>query len=46
MQVWPYQWEFKPADRRRELVKAGALILAEIERIDRAAATGKSSIAA
>lgn len=27
----------RPGDRRRELVKAGALILAEIERIDRAA---------
>lgn len=28
----------KPGDRRRELVKAGALILAELERLDRAAA--------
>lgn len=35
MQVWPYQWEYKPADERRNLVKAGALIIAEIERLDR-----------
>lgn len=27
---------FKPRSRRRDLVKAGALILAEIERLDRA----------
>ena len=35
---WPWDpsW-WKPTDARRELVKAGALILAEIERIDRAA---------
>lgn len=33
---WPWdpRW-WKPTDRRRDLVKAGALILAEIERIDR-----------
>jgi hypothetical protein len=31
---WDYGW-WKPAGRRRNLVKAGALILAEIERIDR-----------
>jgi hypothetical protein len=35
--AWPQDWEFKPADPRRMLVKAGALILAEIERLDRAA---------
>lgn len=37
-QWWPWEarW-WKPGDRRRELVKAGALILAEIERLDRAA---------
>jgi len=35
-QVWPYRWEWKPADRRRNLVKAAALLLAEIERMDRA----------
>ena len=37
---WPIQWMaawFKPTNRRRDLVKAGALILAEIERLDRAA---------
>jgi hypothetical protein len=34
---WPEDWTFKPADTRRQLVKAGALILAEIERLDRAA---------
>ncbi len=31
---WPDNW-WKPSDRRRNLVKAGALILAEIERLDR-----------
>lgn len=37
--TWPSNWDsdwWKPTDRRRDLVKAGALILAEIERIDRA----------
>lgn len=35
--VWPWAREWwKPAGRRRSLVKAGALILAEIERLDRA----------
>ena len=34
---WPWRREsWKPCDRRRMLVKAGALILAEIERLDRA----------
>lgn len=39
MKLWPWDasW-WKPSDRRRDLVKAGALILAEIERLDRAAA--------
>ena len=34
--VWPWDaaW-WKPGDHRRNLVKAGALILAEIERLDR-----------
>lgn len=37
--LWPWDHEFwKSTDRRGELVKAGALILAEIERLDRAAA--------
>ena len=36
--LWPWsvQW-WKPKDRRRDLVRAGALIVAEIERLDRAA---------
>ena len=37
--IWPRAWDlkwWKPSDRRRNLVKAGALILAEIERLDRA----------
>lgn len=33
---WERQW-WKPKDRRRDLVRAAALIVAEIERIDRAA---------
>lgn len=33
---WSRKW-WKPTNRRRDLVKAGALILAEIERLDRAA---------
>lgn len=38
-QYWPWdaKW-WKPTDRRRDLVKAGALIVAEIERLDRKAA--------
>jgi len=31
---WPAEW-FKPRTPREDLVKAGALILAEIERLDR-----------
>lgn len=35
--LWPWsQGWLKPKDRRRDLVRAGALILAEIERLDRA----------
>lgn len=34
--AWPFEaGSFRPGDRRRDLVKAGALILAEIERLDR-----------
>lgn len=43
-ELWPRSWDytwFKPKDRRRDLVKAGALILAEIERLDRAALSAK-----
>jgi hypothetical protein len=38
--LWPQSWAiswFKPKSRRADLVKAGALILADIELIDRAA---------
>lgn len=34
-QVWPYRWEWKPKDRRSNLVRAAALLIAEIERVDR-----------
>ena len=35
-QLWPWQMNWwKPTDKRRNLVKAGALIVAEIERLDR-----------
>jgi hypothetical protein len=35
--VWPWEWHwFKPRDRRYNLVRAAALLLAEIERLDRA----------
>lgn len=36
--LWPMEWDlkwWKPKDRRRNLVRAGALVLAEIERLDR-----------
>lgn len=37
-QLWPWDREWwKPKDRRRNLVKAAALIVAEIDRLDRAA---------
>lgn len=35
---WPVDWHddsFKPSDNRRNLVKAAALLIAEIERLDR-----------
>lgn len=40
--TWPWArtW-WKPKDRRRDLVRAAALIIAEIERIDRAEARAK-----
>ena len=38
-EIWPWELKWwKPTDRRRDLVKAAALIIAEIERLDRAAA--------
>ena len=37
--MWPWErWWFKVSGPRRDLVKAGALVLAEIERLDRAEA--------
>jgi hypothetical protein len=34
--IWPWEREWwRPGKRRRDLVKAGALIVAEIERLDR-----------
>lgn len=44
--VWPYSisW-WKPTDRRRNLVKAGALIIAEIERLDRLPTPPSSEVA-
>lgn len=37
--LWPWDaTSFKPKDERSNLVRAGALILAEIERLDRSAA--------
>ena len=39
-ELWPASWSkswWKPTDRRRDLVKAAALLIAEIERLDRAA---------
>lgn len=38
--LWPWDNEWwKPGSYRRNLVKAGALIVAEIERLDRASST-------
>lgn len=39
---WEYRW-WKPADRRRNLIKAAALIIADIERLDRAATATEGS---
>ncbi|MGR0183189.1 hypothetical protein [Azospirillum aestuarii] len=38
---WPWvaRW-WKPKDRRRDLIRAAALLVAEIERLDRATGTG------
>lgn len=43
---WPRGWHpahFRPTTRRRTLIKAGALILAEIARLDRARAKANGS---
>jgi hypothetical protein len=44
---WPWdpRWNKRGKDRRRDLVKAGALILAEIERLDRQRASGNEEAA-
>lgn len=45
--LWPWSSEWwKPTDHRANLVKAGALIIAEIERVDRASARRSESVAA
>lgn len=36
---WSHRW-WKPKSRRRDLIRAAALIVAEIERLDRAAQGG------
>lgn len=41
--ILPEGWEPKTGDRRRELIKAGALIIAEIERLDRAEAASRKT---
>lgn len=33
--LWPFEGKPKFKDRRRDLIRAGALILAELERLDR-----------
>ncbi len=39
--VWPWaHTDWKPRDERSNMVRAGALILAEIERLDRAKKAG------
>lgn len=44
---WPWPHEYwRPSTRRRDLVKAGALILAEIERLDRIEAEAEATRAA
>ena len=45
--LWPWDVScWKPTDRRRDLVKAGALILAEIERLDRVALASAPAVTA
>jgi hypothetical protein len=42
--LWPWDAEWwKPKDRRRDLVRAAALLIAEIERIDRSKGGASSS---
>jgi hypothetical protein len=43
--IWPWDKKWlKPKDRRSNLIRASALILAEIERIDRAALKGEQPV--
>lgn len=43
--LWPWSLSWwKPKDRRRDLIRAAALIVAEIERLDRAALKGGSDV--
>lgn len=42
-QVWPYQWEYNPKDPRTNYVRAAAMLVAEIERMDRATAKSVQS---
>ena len=43
--LWPFELAgFKPTTARRDLVKAGALIVAEIERLDRMAASASEAV--
>lgn len=39
--LWPSGWDFEEAPRYRMLVKSGALVLAELERIDRSRRTAE-----
>ena len=41
---WSWNW-WKPKDRRRDLIRAGALVLAEIERLDREAERAREKAA-
>jgi hypothetical protein len=43
--LWPAGWEWKPKDRRRDLIRAGALIIAELERLDRQARASVEELA-
>lgn len=33
IQAWPSGWEFKPKDRKSDLIRAGALVAAELDRL-------------
>lgn len=44
---WPKSWHpswWKPKDARRDLIRAAALIVAELERLDRATASGAARL--